>query len=67
MLSDLEPLGPLRSLTSLDVSRNSLDTVLDISPSPVNLRTLDLSDNLVASVPDLSRSEHGKGGLGLRA
>lgn len=54
-LRSLKSLSGLRYLTSLTVCHNQLTTVLHMKEIPLALDCLDLSFNLIASIPDLSK------------
>jgi len=53
MFSDLSVLGNMPYLLELDASHNELTTLLDFSP-PYNLKMVDMSFNLITTLPDLS-------------
>ena len=57
-LSDISCLGSLRSLTHLDVSQNKLSVLLDITPPPLSLRFLDVSNNNIATCEALATYKH---------
>ena len=54
-LNTLKHLNGLKFLTSVKASNNQLTTVMDTKEPPLHLDYLDLSNNHIASIPELGR------------
>jgi Leucine-rich repeat (LRR) protein len=54
-LKTLRHLNGLKFLTSIKATNNQLISVLDIKEAPLHLDLLDLGNNRITSIPDLSR------------
>lgn len=54
-LKTLRHLNGLKFLTSIKATNNQLTSVLDVKEPPLHLDFLDLGNNRIAAIPDLSR------------
>lgn len=54
-MKTLRHLNGLKFLTSIKATNNQLITVLDIKEPPLHLDFLDLGNNRIATIPDLTR------------